>query len=63
MVQKSKYLQYWIFNNWKNGYGHDINSVNPLYLRIDNANGYIEEINEDKYLVFDTYKNTKILKR
>ena len=25
------------------GYGYDINSVNPLYLCIDNANGYIEE--------------------
>ena len=48
----------------KIGYGYDINSVNPLYLRIDNANGYIEEINEDKYLVFDvTYENKKLLKR
>ena len=48
----------------ENGYGYDINSVNPLYLRIDNANGYIEEINEDKYLVFDvTYENKKLLKR
>ena len=44
--------------------GYDINSVNPLYLRIDNANGYIEEINEDKYLVFDvTYENRELLKR
>ena len=35
--------------------------MNPLYLRIDNASGYIEEINEDKYLVFDdTYKNKKL---
>ena len=42
----------------KIGHGYDINSVNPLYLRIDNANGYVEEINEDKYLVFDdTNKN------
>ena len=32
----------------KIGYGYDINSVNPLYLRIGNANGYIEEINLDK---------------
>ena len=33
-------------------------------MRIDNANGYIEEINEDKYLVFDvTYENKKLLKR
>ena len=40
---------------------YDINSVNPLYLRIDNAGGYIEEINEDKYLVFeDTYENKKL---
>ena len=42
----------------KNGSGHDVNSVNPLYLRINNVNGYIEEVNEDKYLVFDdTHKN------
>ena len=27
----------------KTGYGYDVNSVNPLYLRIDNASGYIEE--------------------
>ena len=33
------------------GSGYDINSVNPLYLRIDNVTGYIE-VNEDKYLVF-----------
>ena len=46
----------------KIGHGYDINSVNPLYLRIDNVNGYIEEINEDKYLVFDD-KNKKLLKR
>ena len=48
----------------KIGYGYDINSVNPLYLHIDNANGYIEEINQDKYLIFDvTYKNIKLLER
>ena len=48
----------------KIGYGYDINSVNPLYLRIDNANRYIEEINEDKYLVFDdAYKNKELLKK
>ena len=33
-------------------------------MRIDNANGYIEEINEDKYLVFDvTYENKELLIR
>ena len=48
----------------KIGYGYDINSVNPLYLRINNVNGYIEEINEDKYLVFDdTHENKELLKR
>ena len=48
----------------KIGYGYDIDSVNPLYLRIVNANGYIEEINGNKYLVFDvTYKNKELLRR
>ena len=33
-------------------------------MRIDNANGYIEEINKDKYLVFDdTYENKELFKR
>ena len=33
-------------------------------MRIDNANGYIEEINEDKYLIFDdTFENKKLLER
>ena len=33
-------------------------------MRIDNANGYIEEINEDKYLVFDVRdENKELLKR
>ena len=48
----------------KIGYGYDINNVNPLYLRIDNASRYIEEINEDKCLVFDVRdENKKLLKR
>ena len=41
---------------------YDVNSVNPLYLRINNASGYIEEINKDKYLIFDdTDKNKELL--
>ena len=28
----------------KIGSGYDVNSVNPLYLRINDANGYIKEI-------------------
>ena len=48
----------------KIGYGYDINSVNPLYLRINNVNGYVEEINGDKYLFFDnTYEVKELLKR
>ena len=38
---------------------YDVNSVNPLYLRIDNASGYIKEINKDKYLVFDDTDENK----
>ena len=38
-------------------------SVNPLYLRSDHANGYIEEKNGNKYLVFDSVdENKKLLK-
>ena len=48
----------------KIGSGYDIKSVNPLYLLIDNVSGYIEEINEDKYLVFDVKdENKKLLDR
>ena len=48
----------------KIGHGYDVNSVNPLYLLIDNASGYIEKINEDKYLVFDVRdENQELLKR
>ena len=43
----------------KFGSGYDINSVNPLYLRTDNASGYIEEINGNKYLVFDDADENK----
>ena len=41
----------------------NINSVNPLYLRITHSNGYIEEKGINKYLVFDsTNENKKLLK-
>ena len=32
----------------------NIYSINPLYLFIDHANGYIEEKNGNKYLIFDS---------
>ena len=42
----------------------DIYSVNPLYLRVNHANGYIEEKNENKYLIFDTTdENKELLKK
>ena len=48
----------------KNGGRKTINSVNPLYLHITHASGYIEEINRDKYLVFDSIdKNKELLKK
>ena len=34
-------------------------SVNPLYLRITHASGYIEEINGNKYLIFDSTDENK----
>ena len=41
----------------------NIYSVNPLYLRITHANGYIEEKGVNKYLVFDsTDENKELLK-
>ena len=42
----------------------DINSVNPLYLGITKASGYIEEINGKKSLIFDsTDENKELLKK
>ena len=38
--------------------------MNPLYLRITHANGYIEEIIENKYLVFESIdENKELLKK
>ena len=42
----------------------NINSVNPLYLGITRANGYIEEKGVDKHLVFDsTDENKELLEK
>ena len=41
----------------------NIYSVNPLYLLIDHANGYIEKDYANKYLVFNsTDENKELLK-
>ena len=39
----------------------NISSVNPLYLRITHASGYIEETNGKKYLIFDSTNRNKEL--
>ena len=36
-------------------------SINPLYLQVNHANGYIEEKNENKYLIFDSKDENKEL--
>ena len=42
----------------------NIYSVNPLYLRIGHANGYIEEINESKCIISDSAnENKELLKK
>ena len=42
----------------------NIYSVNPLYLQVNHANGYIKEKNGNKYLIFDTAdENKELLKK
>ena len=43
----------------------NIHSVNPLYLLVNHASGYIKEIKGDKYLIFDdsVNKNKGLLKK
>ena len=42
----------------------NIHSVNPLHLLVNHASGYIEEKNENKYLMFDdsVNENKELLK-
>ena len=68
-IDKESYKDIGIYNigyitikkidDWKNIY-----SVNSLYLRVAHANGYTEEINKIKYLVFDSRdENKELLKK
>ena len=42
----------------------NIYSVNPLYLIMSHAKGYVEEKNENKYLIFNTTdENKELLKK
>ena len=43
------------------GCGYDISSVNPLYLRINNVNRFMEEKDSNKYLVFNSTDENKEL--
>ena len=68
-IDKKSYKDINIYNigyvtKKKNGNCMNINSVNPLYLGITHVNGYIEEKDMDKYLVFDsTDENKELLKK
>ena len=58
---KHWYLQHWIYYNKKKDDYESIYSVNPLYLLVNHASGYIEEKNENKYLVFKSTDENKEL--
>ena len=68
-IDKKSYKDIDIFNigyvtKKKIGNCMNINSVNPLYLGITRVNGYIEEKDSNKYLVFDsTDKNKELLQK
>ena len=40
-----------------------IYSVNPFYLRVNHASGYIEEKNGNKYLIFDEKVTKKVTEK
>ena len=65
-IDKKSYKNVGIYNNGyitikKNDDYESIYSVNPLYLRVNYVNRYIEEKNGNKYLIFDTTDGKKEL--
>ena len=67
-IDKKSYKDINIYNigcaTKKIGNCMNINSVNPLYLGITHLNGYTEEKDMNKYLVFDsTDENQELLKK
>ena len=68
-IDKESYKNIGIYNTGyitikKNDDCESIYSVNPLYLRVDHVNGYIEEKGINKYLVFNsTDENKELLKK
>ena len=68
-IDKKSYKNIPIYNNGCitikkiDDYG-SIYSVNPFYLQVNHANGYIKEKNGNKYLIFDTTdENKELLKK
>ena len=61
IIQRHWYLLHWVYQKEKIDECNNIHSVNPLYLRVDHASGYIEEKNGNKYLVFDSTDENKEL--
>ena len=47
----------------KNDDCESIYSVNALYLRVDHVNGYIKEKGVNKYLVFDSTDENRVIKK
>ena len=47
--------------SYKNIGDQSIYSVNPLYLQVNHANGYIDEKNNNKYLIFNSTDESKEL--
>ena len=68
-IDKKSYKNIPIYNNGcitikKIDDSGSIYSVNPLYLQVNHANGYIKEKNGNKYLIFDTTdENKELLKK
>ena len=68
-IHKKSYKDIGIYNIGyititKNDDYENIYSVNPLYLTIDHASGYIEEKRVNKYFIFDsTDENEELLKK
>ena len=61
-MQKQWYLLYQIHHNKKIGNYENIHSWNPLYLINGEVDEYVEESNENKYLVFaSTDKSKEVL--
>ena len=53
-IYKNGYIKIKKIDDYENIY-----SVNSLYLRVNHASGYIEEKNENKYLIFDSTDENK----